>query len=72
MFHPDPNAPPPPIVGQILEVVKQAKAQLQPARMGFAPASLLQRKPRRDRSTARLWTQGPNLSLDHQIRRLLS
>jgi hypothetical protein len=25
MFHPDPNAPPPPIVGQILDAVRQAK-----------------------------------------------
>ena len=32
---PDPNAPPPPIVGQILEAVRQAKANLQPARVGF-------------------------------------
>ena len=35
MFHPDPNAPPPPIVGQILDAVRQAKAKLEPARMGF-------------------------------------
>src|ERR1700744_2581985 len=35
MFHPDPNAPPPPIVNQILDAVRQAKAKLQPAAMGF-------------------------------------
>ncbi len=35
MFHPDPNAPPPPVVGQLLDAVKQAKAKLEPARMGF-------------------------------------
>ena len=32
---PDPNAPPPPIVGKIVDAVKQAQAQLQPARVGF-------------------------------------
>jgi neutral ceramidase len=34
-LRPDPNAPPPPIVGQILDAVGQAKANLQPARVGF-------------------------------------
>jgi len=31
----DSNQPPPPIVAQILETVRQAKARLQPARVGF-------------------------------------
>ncbi len=63
MFHPDPNAPPPPIVGQILEVVKQAKTQLQPARMGFGTGfSYLNVNRDVIDPATRLWTQGPNLN----------
>jgi neutral ceramidase len=63
MFHPDPHAPPPPIVDQILDVVKQAKAQLQPARMGFG-TGLSYLNVNRDviDPATRLWTQGPNLN----------
>jgi neutral ceramidase len=62
-LHSDPNAPPPPIVGQILEVAKQAKAQLQPARMGFG-TGLSYLNVNRDviDPATRLWTQGPNLN----------
>jgi hypothetical protein len=31
----DTNAPPPPIIGQVVDAVRQAKAKLQPARVGF-------------------------------------
>ncbi len=63
MFHPDPNAPPPPIAGQIVDAVKQAKAQLRPARMGFGTGfSYLNVNRDVIDPTTRLWTQGPNLS----------
>jgi neutral ceramidase len=63
MFHPDPNAPPPPIVGQILDAVKQAKAQLQPARMGFGTGfSYLNANRDVIDPATRKWTQGPNLN----------
>ena len=63
MFHPDPNAPPPPIVDQILDAVKQAKAQLQPARMGFGTGfSYLNVNRDVIDPATRLWTQGPNLN----------
>jgi neutral ceramidase len=62
-LHPGPNAPPPPIVGQILDVVKQAKAQLQPARMGFGTGfSYLNVNRDVIDPATRLWTQGPNLN----------
>jgi neutral ceramidase len=62
MFHPDPNAPPP-IVGQILDVVRQAKAQLQPARMGFGTGfSYLNVNRDGIDPATRLWTQAPNLN----------
>ena len=60
---PDPNAPPPPIVGQILDAVKQAKAKLQPARLGFG-TGLSYLNVNRDNidPDTHLWTQIPNLS----------
>ena len=63
MFHPDPNAPPPPLVGQILDAVRQAKAKLEPARMGFG-RGLSYLNVNRDvvDPGTRLWTQGPNLN----------
>jgi neutral ceramidase len=63
MFHPDPNAPPPPIVGQIIEAVVQAKAKLQPASMGFGTGfSYLNVNRDVVDPATRLWTQGPNLN----------
>jgi hypothetical protein len=63
MFHPDPNAPPPPIVGQILDAVRQAKANLEPARMGFGTGFSYLNVNRDVVDTgSRLWTQGPNLN----------
>jgi neutral ceramidase len=57
------NAPPPPIVGQILDAVKQAKAKLQPARMGFGTGvSYLNVNRDVIDPATRLWTQGPNLN----------
>ncbi len=60
---PDPNAPPPPIVGQILDAVRQAKAKLQPARVGFG-TGLSYLNVSRDNIDAatHLWTQAPNLN----------
>jgi neutral ceramidase len=62
MFHPDPNAPPPPIVAQLVDVVRQAKARLQPAQVGFGKgfAYLNVNRDTIDPTTHR-WTQGPNL-----------
>lgn len=59
---PDPNAPPPPIVGQILDAVRQAKAKLQPASVGFGTGKsyLNVNRDAIDPET-HLWTQGPNL-----------
>jgi neutral ceramidase len=63
MFHPDPNAPPPPIVGQILDAVRQAKTKLEPARMGFGTGfSYLNVNRDVVDPGSRLWTQGPNLN----------
>lgn len=60
---PDPNQPPPPIVAQILTVVRQAKANLQPARAGFA-TGLSYLNVNRDSIDPKthLWTQAPNLN----------
>ncbi len=59
----DPNAPPPPIVGQILDVVRQAKAKLQPARVGFGTGfSYLNVNRDTIDPETRLWTQAANLS----------
>ncbi|MGD0578916.1 MAG: neutral/alkaline non-lysosomal ceramidase N-terminal domain-containing protein [Bryobacteraceae bacterium] len=60
---PDPNAPPPPIVGQILDAVKQAKANLQPARVGFGTGFSYLNVSRDNIDTeTHLWTQAPNLN----------
>ena len=58
----DANAPPPPIVGQIVDAVRQAKAKLQPARVGFGAGSayLNVNRDATDPET-HLWTQAPNL-----------
>ena len=58
----DPNAPPPPIVGQILDTVRQAKTKLQPARVGFGTGNsyLNVNRDAIDPDT-HLWTQAPNL-----------
>ncbi len=60
---PDPNAPPPPVVGKIFDAVKQAKANLQPARVGFG-TGLSYLNVSRDNidASTHLWTQAPNLS----------
>src|ERR1700690_1445460 len=60
---PDPSAPPPPIVGQIMDAIKQAKAKLQPARAGFG-TGLSYLNVSRDNIDAatHLWTQAPNLN----------
>jgi neutral ceramidase len=61
-LRPDPNAPPPPIVGQILDAVGQAKANLQPARVGFGTGkSYLNVNRDTIDSDTHLWTQAPNL-----------
>jgi len=58
----DPNAPPPPLVGQILNVVRQAKTNLQPARVGFGTGKSYLNVNRDAIDTkTRLWTQAPNL-----------
>lgn len=59
---PDTNAPPPPIVGQIVDAVRQANASLQPARVGFGTGEsyLNVNRDTVDRDT-HLWTQAPNL-----------
>src|SRR5260370_19646900 len=61
-LRPDPNAPPPPLVGQILDAVRQAKANLQPARVGFGTGrSYLNVNRDAIDSDTHLWTQAPNL-----------
>jgi neutral ceramidase len=61
-LNPDPNAPPPPIVGQIVDAVRQAKAKLQSARAGFgAGNSYLNVNRDVVDSETHLWTQAPNL-----------
>jgi len=59
---PDPNAPPPPIVNQMLDAVKQAKSNLAPARIGFGTGKsyLNVNRDNIDPDT-HLWTQIPNL-----------
>jgi len=58
----DPNAPPPPIIGQMVDVVRQAKAKLQPARVGFdAGSSYLNVNRDAIDADTHLWTQAPNL-----------
>ena len=59
---PDPNAPLPPIVGQILDTVRQAKAKLQPARFGFGTGnSFLNVNRDAVDPESHLWTQAPDL-----------
>ena len=62
MRPPDPNAPPPPLAGQIVDAVKQAKANLQSARVGFGAgkAYLNVNRDAIDGDT-HLWTQASNL-----------
>jgi len=61
-LRPDPNAPPPPIVGQILDAVRQAKANLRPARVGFGTGkSYLNVNRDAVDGDTHLWTQAPNL-----------
>lgn len=61
-LRPDPHAPPPPIVGQILDAVRQARAKLQPARVGYGTGkSFLNVNRDAIDSDTHLWTQGPNL-----------
>jgi hypothetical protein len=56
------NAPPPPIIAQMLDVVRQAKANLQPARIGFASGrSYLNVNRDAIDPETHLWTQSPNL-----------
>jgi neutral ceramidase len=60
---PDPNAPPPPIVGKILDAVKLAEAKLQPARVGFGTGLSYLNVSRDNIDTdTHLWTQAPNLN----------
>lgn len=58
----DRNAPPPPIIGQIVDAVRKAKAALQPARLGFGSGSSYL-NVNRDAidSETHLWTQAANL-----------
>ena len=58
----DPNAPPPPIIGQMVDAVRQAKMKLQPARVGFGTGSSYL-NVNRDAidPESHLWTQAPNL-----------
>jgi neutral ceramidase len=59
---PDPNAPPPPIIGQMVDAVRQAKAKLQPARVGFGSGrSYLNVNRDAIDAETHLWTQAPNL-----------
>jgi neutral ceramidase len=56
------NQPPPPIIGQILDAVRQAKANLQPARLGYgAGRSYLNVNRDTVDGETHLWTQAPNL-----------
>jgi len=60
---PDPDAPPPPIVGKMLDAVRQAKAKLRPARVGFGTGLSYLNVSRDNVDTdTHLWTQAPNLS----------
>ena len=59
---PDANAPPPPIVGHLVDAVRQAKANLQPARVGFGTGkSYLNVNRDAIDGDTHLWTQAPNL-----------
>ena len=58
----DPGQPPPPIVGRIMDAVRQAKSKLQPARVGYGKgfSYLNVNRDAVDPETHR-WTQAPNL-----------
>jgi len=59
---PQPGDPPPPIVAQLLQVVREAKAKLQPARVGFGTGfSYLNVNRDAIDAQTHLWTQAPNL-----------
>jgi hypothetical protein len=59
---PNPNEPPPPLVGQIVDAVRQAKASLQPARVGFGSGkSYLNVNRDAIDGDTHLWTQAANL-----------
>lgn len=61
-LRPDSNAPPPPIVTQLVEAVRQAKSKLQPARVGFGTGkSYLNVNRDTVDGETHLWTQAPNL-----------
>src|SRR6266849_4736563 len=56
------NQPPPPIVGQIVDAVRQAKARLQAARVGYGTGkSYLNVNRDAVDGESHLWTQAPNL-----------
>jgi hypothetical protein len=56
------DVPPPPFVGQMVDAVRQAKARLQPARVGFGTGfSYLNVNRDAIDPETRLWTQAPNL-----------
>ena len=56
------DQPPPPIVAQMLDAVRQAKARLQPARVGFGTGfSYLNVNRDAIDTETRRWTQAPNL-----------
>lgn len=58
----NPNQPPPPIVARMVDAVRQAKAKLEPARMGFGTGfSYLNVNRDAIDPETHLWTQGPNL-----------
>jgi neutral ceramidase len=58
----NPNQPPPPIVGSMVDAVRQAKANLQPARVGYGTGfSYLNVNRDAINPVTHLWTQGPNL-----------
>lgn len=62
MFHPAPNAPPPPIVRQLVDAVRQARTKLQPAQVGFGRGfSYLNVNRDTIDPTTHLWTQSANL-----------
>ena len=62
-FHqPKPGDPPPPIVAYLLQVVREAKSTLQPARVGFGTGfSYLNVNRDAIDAETHLWTQAPNL-----------
>jgi len=63
MHQPDPNGPPPPLAVQIVDAVKQARANLQLARVGFGTGdSYLNVNRDAIDGDTHLWTQAPNLN----------